>query len=146
MARFSKVLLALDLESCSGNLIDRVLQTCVEEFAALHVVHVVRKSMCDLSELHSKQGLAPHARRDIDHMMLRLRDLLRSHGLIIPSTNLHIRFGEPAAEIKRLGKELQADLLIVGSQNKGEQWLPLPGPTTNCVLQGSTADVMAIRV
>ena len=146
MASFSKVLLALDLESCSGSLIDRVRQTCLDESGVLHVVHVIRKGMHNVTELHGEQSFAPHARRETDHLLLRLRDLLCSHDLNIPSANLHLRYGEPAAEIKRLAEELQVDLLVVGSQTKGEQWLPLPGPTTNCVLQGSTADVMAIRV
>ncbi len=152
MARFRKVLLALDLESCSDNLIERVRQTCCDELDTLHVVHVIRKGMHEFADrddsdaAHYPAAHSAQTRRELDKLTLRLRDLLLRHHIDLPSGNIHLLYGEPAAQIKRLARELQVDLLVVGSQNKGAEWLPLPGATTNCVLQGSTSDVMAIRV
>jgi len=45
-----------------------------------------------------------------------------------------------------LAWEITADLVILGSHAKGNDGLQLPGTTTNCVIQGISSDVMAVKV
>jgi universal stress protein A len=144
MARFRSLLLALDLESESRALIDRVLFMYPDELEHLHVVHVVKQG------LYQAQGSAdsPDADRQrlLDHARLQLRELLWRHGLAVGKERIHLLQGEPAFEIKRLAAELDAELVIVGSHCKPSDWLQVPGPTTNCVIQGISTDVMAVKI
>lgn len=146
MARFGSLLLALDLGSESLALIDRVLTMYPEEIPGLHVVHVIKRGLYDSLNLNDGAGQQVDRQRLFDHAQLQIRDLLLKRGLAVPTDHIHLLQGEPAFEIKRLAAELDVDLVIVGSHTKDSDWLQLPGATTNCVIQGISSDVMAVKV
>ena len=152
MARFNKLLLAIDLSPESDLLINRVVEMCQDEVDKLHVVHVIKQGLHDtnLSKLNSDSNpnscYNPHAQRVIDHTATRLREVLVRNGLNIPVDKIFLTYGEPAFEIKKLAGEIAADLVIVGSHSKADDWMHLPGATTNCVIQGIESDVMAVKV
>jgi nucleotide-binding universal stress UspA family protein len=102
--------------------------------------------MHDLDCVHKDFARLPHAQRVMDHLRIRIREMLLRHGLEVASDRIHLLHGEPAAEIKGLARKLGADLVIVGSHCKNDSWLNLPGATTNCVIQGISSDVMAVKV
>ena len=145
MATFSKLLLAIDLSPLSESLLSRVKQLCGNEVDHMHVVHVLTTGMHDPSMFSDTRPDA-HAQRRMDHTSLHLRSLLHGAGLLVPSERIYLKHGEPAHEIKRLATKLAADLVIVGSHAKEDDWMQLPGTTTNCVMQGIRSDVMAIRI
>jgi universal stress protein A len=146
LTQFSKLLLALDLSPESELLIHRVRDLCRDEMDNLHVVHVIKRGLHDSNLQNSDLRHSPHAQRMVDHTAMRIREMLRHQGLTIPSDRLYLVHGEPAFEIKRLASELDADLVIVGSHTKQDDWMQLPGATTNCVIQGISSDVMAVKV
>ncbi|MFN3165150.1 MAG: universal stress protein [Pseudohongiellaceae bacterium] len=141
MAFFNRLLLAIDINSEAAQLLERVRQTYGDELDRLHVVHVIKYGLHDAAEHLGN----PHLQRLTDHTLLELRALLYKHGLRIPADRVHLAFGEPASEIKRMATELAADLVIVGSHTRTDGWLPLPGATTNCVIQGIDSDVVAMK-
>lgn len=145
MAYFNKLLLAIDLSPTSESLIDRVYEIVAEEVGELHVVHVLNKGIHDPNLFSTFPGDS-YTQRMIDRVSLQLRELLQRAGLMVPSARIHLLHGEPAFEIKRLAEQLSADLVIVGSHSKEGDWLQLPGATTNCVMQGISSDVMAVKV
>lgn len=145
MATFSKLLLAVDLSPVSESLVNRVREMCKDEIDRLHVLHVLKRGMHDPGTIG--QGCRDaHTQRMLDHTAMRVRDLLRKAGLVVPSDRIYLTQGEPACEIKRMADELDADLVIVGSHTKDDDWLQLPGATTNCVIQGISSNVMAVKV
>ncbi|NKB32094.1 MAG: hypothetical protein GKR91_03255 [Pseudomonadales bacterium] len=145
MAHFEKLLLAIDLNSQSDLLISRVQKLCHDESEKLHVVHVIKKGMHDAWQC-SDFGRDAHAQRLFDHTQIRIREILKKHGLEIPSDRIYLAYGEPASEIKKLAAEIDADLVLVGSHCKDNDWMQLPGPTTNCVIQGISSNVMAVKI
>ncbi|MBL4819996.1 MAG: universal stress protein [Gammaproteobacteria bacterium] len=150
MAIFDNLLLAIDLSHDSDRLLSRVLKICQGDMEQVNVVHVLRSDFHDIplrSESSDDPPLDIDQRRRRDQALLKLNTILRKNGFNVASHQIHIKAGEPATEIKRLAHDLEADLVIVGSHSKrGGGWLDLPGSTTNCVLQGIDADVMAVRV
>ena len=140
------ILLALDLGSETESLIERVCEHYFEVVDKLHVVHVIRHGLHDSGFSESQANRDPHTRRQRDHLSLHIRELLHRRGLMVPPERIHLIYGEPAWEIKRLAAELGADLVIVGSHCKQEGWLSLPGATTNCVIQGIASDVIAVKL
>ncbi len=146
MARFSKLLLAIDLSPESDLLINRVAEMCQDDIAKLNVVHVIKQGLHDTTLTASDNCHNAHAQRVIDHTSIKLREALKQNGLNIPSDKIYLVHGEPAFEIKKLAQEIAADLVIVGSHTKANDWMRLPGATTNCVIQGISSDVMAVKV
>lgn len=146
MAQFRKLLLALDLSPESELLIGRVLDMCQDDLDRLNVVHVIRQGMHDGSVVNTESSRNSHAQRMVDHTMIRLREILHRNGLHIPSEKIFLVRGEPSFEIKKLAREIDADLVIVGSHSKRNDFLHLPGSTTNCVMQGISSDVMAVKI
>lgn len=146
MARFRKLLLALDLSPESEALIGRVLEMYQDDLDRLNVVHVIKQGMHDGSMIELEPGQNSHLQRMIDHTAIRLREILHRNGLNIPSEKIFLVRGEPSFEIKKLAREIDADLVIVGSHCKTDDFLHLPGTTTNCVMQGISSDVMAIKI
>ncbi|PCJ25884.1 MAG: hypothetical protein COA96_06455 [SAR86 cluster bacterium] len=146
MAQFRKLLLALDLNSESELLIGRVLQMCRDELDRLHVVHVIEEGMHNAMPTDLEAVCNPHVQRMFDHTAIRLREVLTRNGLKISSDKIFLVHGEPSFEIKKLAREINADLVIVGSHSKHGDIMHLPGSTTNCVMQGISSDVIAVKI
>ncbi|MDA0690087.1 MAG: universal stress protein [Proteobacteria bacterium] len=146
MAHFRKLLLAIDLSPLSESLLRRVQQVCGDEMDHLYVVHVLTHGLHDVDVRAEGNHDNPHAQRMQDHKALRIRELLHKANLQIPSDRIFLVHGEPASEIKKMANKIQADLVIVGSHVKENDWMQLPGATTNCVIQGISSDVMAVKV
>ncbi len=146
MTGFRKLLLAIDLSPETELLIARVLDLCLSDLHRLHVVHVIKSGLHDSEISGSKWQLNPQARRMGDHIKIRIRETFNRFGLSIADERIHLLHGEPAFEIKKLAAEMDADLVIVGSHTKQDDWMQLPGATTNCVIQGISSDVMAVKI
>lgn len=147
MAFFNKLLLAIDLGPDSDTLLNRAAAICNGNIEQVNVVYVIRSRMIDAG-MHSDDFL--HLTDDpqlYEQARLELESILLRNNFIIAGNQIHILSGEPAHEIKTLAREINADLVLVGSRcKKKDGWLEIPGTTTNCVLQGIRSDVMAIRV
>ena len=146
LAHFRKLLLAIDLSPLSETLIRRVQQFCADEMDHLYVVHVLTHGLHDVDVKAEGNIDDPHAQRLQDHKALRIRELLHKANLQIPTDRIFLVHGEPASEIKKMANKIAADLVIVGSHVKENDWMQLPGATTNCVIQGISSDVMAVKV
>lgn len=146
MANLNRLLLALDIGPQSVPLINRVCQLYSDAVEQIEVIHVVEQGLHDARLLQMDLCTAPHAHRVDDHLAMKIREMLRHNGLNIGSDKIHLVRGEPAFEIKKMAKKIAADLVIVGSHCSGNGWVSLPGATTNCVIQGISSDVMAVRI
>lgn len=146
MAGFNRLLLAIDLSPTSRVLIQRVIHMYGDELEKVHVVHVIKPILnFDLAE-GMPDSRDPDTQREHHATRRRVIQLLHETGLGCAVERFHLAYGEPSFQIKRLARELNADLVIVGSHTREDDWLHLPGATTNCVIQGISSDVMAVKV
>ncbi len=74
---------------------------------------------------------------------LKLKKLAETHG--IPANQIYSDVGAPADEIHSVAKEIEADLIVIGTQGKSGLKLLL-GSTANGVLHGVKCDVLAVKV
>jgi len=146
VAGLHKLLLAIDLSPASATLIKRVVQMYPDELYKIHVLHVIKPlaQVGSLDELPAR--FDPDMQREVNFARTRLLHLLHESGLGCATDKLHLVHGEPSYQIKRFAEEIHADLVIVGSHSKADDWMHLPGATTNCVIQGISTDVMAVKV
>ena len=88
---------------------------------------------------------------DLSTIQEQIQDTAKKHlaefsaSLGIEDEDRHLIFGRPETEIHTLAKEIEADLIVVGSHGRHGLALLL-GSTANGVLHGATCDVLAVRV
>ncbi|WHI46666.1 universal stress protein [Microbulbifer sp. EKSA008] len=142
MAKYRHILVGLDLSKESSQVLDRAADMA-EAFGA------------ELSLLHAIEPLTFAYGGDIPMDLSEVQDQLQSQAkeqlqkaadrLDIPADRQHVILGQPSTEIHRLAKDIEADLIIIGSHGRHGLALLL-GSTANGVLHGAKCDVLAIRV
>ena len=143
MAVYSQILLAVDFTPVTNAVTQQAIELCQAFKARLSLVHVVEFTQMDLSndlilpqELEIDQELMKHAKQ-------RLEELAENIG--IDKSECFISQGSTRREILRLTKELDANLIVIGSHGR-EGIQRLLGSTANAVLHGAPCDVLAVRI
>lgn len=142
MSLYGKILLALDLSAECDQLVDTAREMAKANSAELHLLHVIEPLSfayggdvpMDLTTI--QEQLDEHAHTRLDKYAGKLN---------FPVTKKMVVTGHTETEIHRLAKELDIDLIIVGSHGRHGLALLL-GSTANSVLHGARCDVLAVRV
>jgi universal stress protein A len=146
MARYSKIVVAVDLSNESAAIIEKALEVG-SQGAEVHLVYV--QEPMDSVYL----GVVPYGPVFVgmDQVEGRLKneleDNLRELGerFGIPGERQHFLSGVPAREIHRFVDENDIGLVVLGTHGqKGVQLLL--GSTANSVLHGASCDVLAVRM
>ncbi len=146
MASYQKLLVAIDLSSESGLVVEKA-RSIAGEGSELHLAYVqepmesVYVGIVPQSAAFSGLGsLEAELSKEIQSKM---ENIGAQFG--IPDKQLHILNGSPAHEIHRFVERESVDLIVIGTHGqKGLQLLL--GSTANAVLHGSSCDVLAIRI
>jgi universal stress protein A len=143
MAVYSHILLAVDFTPVTDTVVRQAMELCQAFKARLSLVHVVEFTQMDLSndlvlpqELEFDQELMKHAKR-------RLEKLAEKLG--VNKSECYVSQGSTRREILRLAKELDTNLIVIGSHGR-EGIQRLLGSTANAVLHGAPCDVLAVRI
>ena len=139
---YEKILVAVDLGTDSAAVLARAM-TLAPMGSEIHVAHVLEPLIVE-----GGYDLLPPLTMDTDSERRRLaQDGLRglANSWAIPAQRCHLAVGATKGEILRLGQELSADLIVVGSHGRHGLALLL-GSTANAVLHGAPCDVLAVRV
>ncbi|WP_421863879.1 universal stress protein [Motiliproteus sp.] len=139
---YQHILLAIDLTEESGQVADRAVALAKQGETRLSMIHVIEPLSfayggdvpMDLSTIQEQLD---------EHAQQRLEAFADSLG--VPVAQLHVVSGHTESEIHRVAKEIEADLIIVGSHGRHGLSLLL-GSTANGVLHGAKCDVLAVRV
>ncbi len=142
MARYNRILLAVDLSEESSQLAERAVELARMNQAQLSLVHVVEPLSfayggdvpMDLSTI--QEQLDEHARTKLNAY---------AEAIGYPVDKKLVVTGNTETEIHRIAKEEEIDLIILGSHGRHGLALLL-GSTANGVLHGACCDVLAVRV
>ena len=142
MGEYKHILVGVDLTIESRDVSQRACTLKTAFNAKLSCVHVIEP----LSLAYG--GDIP---MDLSTIQEQIQDTAKKHlaefsaSLGIEDEDRHLIFGRPETEIHTLAKEIDADLIVVGSHGRHGLALLL-GSTANGVLHGATCDVLAVRV
>ena len=142
MGEYKHILIGVDLTVESRDVSRRACALKAAFTAKLSCVHVIEP----LSLAYG--GDIP---MDLSTIQEQIQDTAKNHlaefasSLGIEDEDRHLIFGRPETEIHTLAKEIDADLIVVGSHGRHGLALLL-GSTANGVLHGATCDVLAVRV
>ena len=142
MANYQRILTAVDISDEAVPVLKRAAAMARQHQAELHLIHVVEP----LSLAYG--GDIPMDFSGIqEELQQQAEETLKKYAgqFDIPVDKIHLLTGRPEAQIHDLCKELDCDLIIVGSHGRKGLALLL-GSTANAVLHGAKCDVLAVRV
>lgn len=146
MATYQKILVAVDLSSESGFVLQKA-QLIADPDAELHVVYV-QEPMDNVYVGIVPQSAAFSGLGDLEAQLgEELKEKLTALGeeYKLPHSQLHILHGSPAHEIHRFAKEHGSQLIVIGTHGQRGLQLLL-GSTANSVLHGASCDVLSVRI
>ena len=142
MSTYKHLLIGLDLSPESQQVVDRVKQLFADREVKITICHILEPLAFTYG------GDIPV---DLSDVQVQLEDQARqrlatlAEQLNVSEEDQHIVLGQPANEMRRMAKEENVDLIIVGSH--GRHGLALIfGSTSNSVLHGAPCDVLAVRI
>ncbi len=142
MGAYKHILVGLDLSEESGLVLKKAAALAAIHDAHISVAHIVEPLAfayggdvpLDMSEA---QAIVE------DQANMRLDKILEEHG--VSACDRIVTVGQTTAELHRIAKESEIDLIVVGSHGRHGLAL-LFGSTANGVLHGACCDVLAVRV
>ncbi len=147
MEDYKQILVAIDFAEECEKVVKQAASIATTNDAELNLIHVVQP-LASTYSTGLAGGFVALQENDIEKSALSAaQDELAQVGVKwnIPLSNQHVVLGYPKDEIHRMAKELDADLIVIGSHGKRGVRLLL-GSTANAVLHGATCDVLAVRV
>lgn len=142
MSDYQRIIVGIDLSQASNQVLEKAANLANIYNAQLHLVHAIEP----LSFAYG--GDLPLDFSNLqDAIHKQAKDFMDKAGKQwdIPTEQHHLIAGRPDKEIHRLAKELDADLIVVGSHGRHGLSLLL-GSTSSSVLHGTSCDVLAVRV
>lgn len=145
MADYKTILVAVDGSEESEKIMDAAARQASFNDAEVHVVMVFEPllghysfelNMADFEKVQQEheERVAAKFREDVP---ARMPSVSRDH--------IHFLRGKPASEIRRLAREINADLLVIGSHGHNPLRAVL-GSVANGVMHGIHCDVLTVRV
>lgn len=143
---YKHVLAAVDLSEESSQVLDKARDAAKNNGAKLSLLTVVKP----LTQVYGGLDMAPVSSGAVsfeEEAMNQAREQLRDLGgrYGIAEKDIHVVLGAPAHEIRECGKQIGADLIVLGTHGRHGLGLLL-GSTASGVLHGVDCDVVAVRV
>jgi len=145
VAKYKKILLAVDFGAESESIVERAMQVVQDNGAALLLIHV-NEPIVTVYQTGGMAGWSTQAVSlddEIRKISEEKMDALATR-LGVPADNCFLPYGKASQEIKRVAQEQDADLIIMGTHGRHGLGLLL-GSTATGVLHGASCDVLAIR-
>ncbi|MBU2885986.1 universal stress protein [Gilvimarinus agarilyticus] len=143
MAGYRKVLVALELgkDNHGALLIAKALELTTAP--NIHIAHIESHPVTGLGDMtgHNHVANETHIRQQIFPDL----NALASNNTI-PSTNLHIAFGDPTDELYRCLENLGCDLLVIGHHSHSGLVASLFHTTASDIVSRAPTDTLVIRL
>jgi universal stress protein A len=143
---YKNILVAVDTTDEADDVIKAAREIAEEQDSKISAVTVIRPmadfyiNLYSTLEDNADIGFESRAAKSASAW---LSDLLKRHDIDAGAGKVII--GTPAAEIRQLAEEIDADLIVLGTHGRQNLGLLL-GSTANAVLHGAPCDVLAVKV
>ena len=142
---YKKVLVAVDLTEEAEEVLTAAQNVARDNEATLSACSIIRPLArtyggLDMANVVSGMPFEEEMRTQANGKLIKLGE---EFG--INSSDVYVRMGSPAAEIRALAEELEADLIVIGTHGRQGLGLLL-GSTANAVLHGVGCDVLVVKI
>jgi len=143
MTTYNRILIAVDLSPGGTKVLKRGIALGKMNKAELSLVHVVEHSTSVYDSEASFPEIPDIEKRLTEKTKANLEKLKEDYQ--IPDAETYVRSGTAKHEIVDLAKEINTDLIVIGSHGRHGLQLLL-GSTANGILHLATCDVLAVRI
>jgi len=137
MSVYNHILFATDLTEISEKIVPKVTEICETYGAKLSLIHVIEPIPA-----YGYPGVTDLESPVIEHAKQAMHELAEKFSL--PNQHQHIEFGSVKAQVLRVAKELNSDLIIVGSHGR-HGLARLLGSSAGAIVNGAECDVLLLR-
>ncbi len=143
MAKYKHILVAIDLTPEGEKVLEQAIELSKQNDSSLSLVNVV-EHITSIYDAEMGFPEPPSIEQDLSARAIdRLEIIKKNHK--INDTKSYVRSGTAKHEIIDLAKEIDADLIVIGSHGRHGLQLLL-GSTANGILHLATCDVLAVRI
>ena len=140
MLRSMKILVAVNDSLCAGGAVEAADALCARVGGKLVLLHVVRDSRGGSGE-GLPAGMGPELLRQGRELLSRMSDRVTKSA---PPTQL-LRRGTPSEQVLKTARQINADLIVIGTHGRGGLAHLLLGNETEPVVRLSPCPVMTVR-
>ncbi len=145
MHAMQTILVAVDLSEFMESVVDAAAAIAAGSGGVLHLLHVIRPPAGFHDVPHSTDLVREQVERDEAACLDRLAaEAARAGEAGVRVASTTVVHGEPAAQILQRGRELSADLIVVGADAKGVLERTLLGSTSSEVLRDAGRPVLIV--
>jgi nucleotide-binding universal stress UspA family protein len=137
------IVVPVDFSQESFRVLDYAILVAEEFGAEVHPVHV--RPQVEATAIERAGGVMSNYHESISFLQDRLTDIEHKHRLKFPPDHCHLRSGRPFAEICKLAREIDADLIILGSRGYSGLKRVLLGSTAERVIRFAPIPVLVPR-
>lgn len=138
---FKTILVPTDLEGASNPGLEKAAQMARESEGRIVAAHVMSSASIDVTDVpHQAQPLREQAE---SRARTTIEALLEQHAEGVPAT-VHLAFGNPAEEIKRLADDVSADLVVITVKNRSRIGKLLLGSQAQEIILASNVPVLCV--
>ncbi|HMQ13633.1 MAG TPA: universal stress protein [Candidatus Competibacter phosphatis] len=164
MSNYQSILAAVDFDpeepdtvepDLNQKILELACSLALSDFAELHVVHVwdapgeiTIRTWSDNPDEAAKsyvQGVQSRHQTGLDHLHERLREYLGAEAYAYLSPEFHLHHGDASTAIPEIAKQLQADLVVMGTVARTGIAGLLIGNTAETILEQLTCSVLAVK-
>lgn len=138
----TRVLLATDFSPCAARALDYALAVVSSWKAELRVLHVLEFYPGMDPQYPVNQMYLDELRKDADRQFISLEKHAAGAGVAMVR---RIEFGIPSQRIEAVARELQADLIILGTQGRTGLQHVLVGSTAERVVRTGPCPVLSVK-
>lgn len=139
---FKTILVPTDLEGASNAGLERAAQLARESEGRIIAVHVMSSASIDVAEVpHKAQPLREQAE---SRARSTIEALLTEHAPDV-AFDMHVVFGSPADEIKRIAADTAADLIVITVKNRSRIGKMLLGSQAQEIILSSDTPVLCVH-
>lgn len=138
---FKTILVPTDLEGASNPGLEKAAELARESGGRIIAAHVMSSASIDVAEVpHQAQPLREQAE---SRARSGIEALLEEHAAGVPAT-MHLAFGNPAEEIKRIADDTSADLVVITVKNRSRIGKLLLGSQAQEIILASHVPVLCV--
>jgi len=143
MSLYKKILIAVDLISDSETIAEKAKLIALQNSAEINLIHVVEPVV-----FQSNYDLVPNISTEIeDTLIQRSQEFLKNldEKMQLNAVTKKIEIGSPKAEIHQIAKQLNIDLIIMGTHGR-HGFARLLGSTAGAMLHGTPCDILCVKI
>lgn len=142
---YDTVVFPTDGERSSERACEDAVELASLHDATLHVVHVVDEATVELlSEVGEtgRENVEASLESDAEEMVEEAAEVARVEGVDVEVSVIH---GKPDEEIVAYAEENDADLIVMGTEERMDEYRDLLGSATESVLRKTSRRVMVVK-